>query len=248
MGIESSVVQLARETEQLDERTTGRCDGVARKHRRLRLDVDDQLVEVGTLTGTSRLDAVGDLHDRRVDRVDRDLAGLGVLVAVLTGRNVAATALDRDLELELRVLVERGDDELGVVHLDARGGRDVGSRDLAGTRLAQVRGDGLVTLARDDELLDVQDDLRDVLEDARDRAELVQDAVDADARDGGTGDRRQQAAAQRVADRVAEAGLERFDDEAAPRLGELLLGEGRTLCDEHYVFLSIKCPLYDTCE
>ena len=34
--------------------------------------------------------------------------------------------------------------------------------------------------------------------------------------------------------------------ELAAELGDLLLGQGRTLCDEHDVFLSIKCPLYDT--
>src|SRR5690606_21884824 len=61
------------------------------------------------------------------------------------------------------------------------------------------------------------------------------------------GDRREQAAAQRVADRVAESGLERLDDEPAPILGDLFLGESGTLCDEHYVFLSITCPLYDMC-
>ena len=43
--------------------------------------------------------------------------------------------------------------------------------------------------------------------------ELVLDSVDADARDGGAGDRREQGAAKRVAERVAEAGLEGLDDE-----------------------------------
>ena len=115
------------------------------------------------------------------------------------------------------------------------------------TGLAQVRRDGLVALARDDELLDVQDDLGDILLHTRDGAELVQDAVEADAGDSGAGDRREQAATQRVADRVAEAGLQGLDDEAAAELADLLLGQSGTLCDEHYVFLSITCPLYDTC-
>ena len=113
--------------------------------------------------------------------------------------------------------------------------------------LAQVRGDGLVVLARDDEVLDVQDDLGDILLHTGDGAELVQDAVDADARDGRAGDRREQGATQRVAERVAEAGLQGLDDEAAAELRDLLLGQSGTLCNEHYVFLSVKCPLYDTC-
>src|SRR5690606_37900185 len=106
------VVELARQAEQLDKGLAGGCDGVARRDRRLRLDVDDEAVEVGALTGTRRLDAVGDLEHGRVDRVDRDLTGLAELVAVLGRRDVAAAALDRELELELRLVVERGDEEL----------------------------------------------------------------------------------------------------------------------------------------
>jgi hypothetical protein len=57
--------------------------------------------------------------------------------------------------------------------------------------------------------------LGDVLLDAGDRRELVQDAVDPDARDGRAGDARQERATQGVAEGVAEAGLERLDDEPA---------------------------------
>ena len=46
-----------------------------------------------------------------------------------------------------------------------------------------------------------------------DGVELVEGVVEAHLRDGGAGDRRQQGAAQRVAERVAEAGLERADGE-----------------------------------
>jgi hypothetical protein len=134
------------------------------------------------------------------------------------------------------------------VHLDTGRSGDVGGGDLTGAGLAQVRGDRLVALRGDDELLDVEDDLGDILLHARDGAELVQHAVDADAGDRRAGDRGQQAATQRVADRVAEAGLQRLDDEAAAELADLLLGQSGTLCDEHYVFLSVTCPLYDTCD
>ena len=103
----------------------------------------------------------------------------------------------------------------------------------AGALLAQVHHDGLVVLAGDDQALDVEDDLGDVLLDPGDRGELVEHAVDADAGDGRTGDAREQGATQRVAERVAEAGLEGLDDETAPGLGEDVLGEDGTLCDEH---------------
>ena len=122
----------------------------------------------------------------------------------------------------------------GMDESSVRRSGDVGGRDLARTRLAQVGGDGLVALAGDDQLLDVEDDLGDILLDTRNGAELVQHAVDADAGDGCTGDRRQEAAAQRVSDRVTEAGLQGLDDEPAAELPDLLLGQGGTLCDEHY--------------
>ncbi|GMA88061.1 hypothetical protein GCM10025868_33110 [Angustibacter aerolatus] len=115
--------------------------------------------------------------------------------------------------------------QVGVVHLDTRRRGDVGGRHGAGTLLAQVHHDRLVVLAGDDQLLDVEDDLGDVLLDPGDRGELVQHAVDAQAGDGGTGDRRQEGAAERVAERVAEAGLERLDDEPRAVLVDRLLGE-----------------------
>jgi hypothetical protein len=47
-------------------------------------------------------------------------------------------------------------------------------------------------LGGDDEALEVEDDLGDVFLDTVDRGELVEDSVDLDARDRGTGDRRQE--------------------------------------------------------
>jgi hypothetical protein len=160
---------------------------VPRLRRGLGLDVDDQPVEVRALLDTGRLDLVGDLEHRRVDRVDRDPADLLLTGLVLVGGDVAAAALDRQLQLELALAVERRDVQVGVVHLDARRRRDVRGGHGARALLAQVHHDRLVVLAGDDELLDVEDQLGDVLLHPRDGGELVQDAVDADARDRRTG-------------------------------------------------------------
>jgi hypothetical protein len=88
-------------------------------------------------------------------------------------------------------------------------------------------------LRGDDQTLEVEDDLGDVLLDALDGRELVEHRVDLDARDRGTGDRGEQGATKRVAEGVAEAGLERLDDEPRTELVDRLFRQGGALCDEH---------------
>ena len=75
-----------------------------------------------------------------------------------------------------------------------------------------------VQLERD--LLQVEDDVGRILDHARDRRELVQHAVDLDRGDRRAFDRREQHAPQRVADRRAEAALERLRVEPAEPIGE----------------------------
>jgi hypothetical protein len=121
--------------------------------------------------------------------------------------------LDGELDLELALGVERGELEVRVVDLHTGRRRDVGRGDVAGTLLAQVHHDRLVVLAGDHEVLDVEDEVGDVLFDTGDGAELVQHVGDADGGDGRAGDAREQRTAKRVAEGVAETGLERLDDE-----------------------------------
>jgi len=71
-----------------------------------------------------------------------------------------------------------------------------------------------VGVERQNEGLEVPDDLMDILDDAGDGLVLMQDAVDPEAPDGGAAERGEQHPAQRVAERVAEAPLERLDDDA----------------------------------
>jgi hypothetical protein len=74
----------------------------------------------------------------------------------------------------------------------------------------------------------------------RDGVELVQRVVEADRGDGRAGDARQQRAAQRVADGVAEAGLERADREPLTVVLFLADGfDGGALNDEHVFSLFV---------
>ena len=92
------------------------------------LDVERQLVEVGPLADARLLDRVRDAAHRREDRVDRDDADRLVGRLVVLGRAVPAAAADRQVHLELGLLLERGDVRVRVEDLDARGQVDVAAR------------------------------------------------------------------------------------------------------------------------
>ncbi len=73
----------------------------------------------------------------------------------------------------------------------------------------------------------------------------MQHAVDADARDSGTRDAREQGAAQGVAEGVAEAGLERLNDEPRAGVGDDLFAQSGALCNQHCFIPSHGRPLFD---
>src|SRR5918999_1428866 len=198
------------------------------------LDVQRQLVEVGALADAGLLDRVRDALDGREDRVDRDHADRLVRRLVVLRRAVAAAATDREVQLELRLLLERRDVRVGVEDLDAGRQVDVARRDLAGPGHDQRRLDlGRVGVHPADDALEVQDDVGDVLGDALDRRELVRDPLDAHARDRRPRERGQQDAPQRVAEGVAEAAIEGLDRERAAVLLDRLTGDPGDLEVEH---------------
>ncbi len=100
----------------------------------------------------------------------------------------------------------------------------------AGALLRDVHLDlGRLAVEEADQVLEVEDDVGDVLTHARERGELVRDALDLDGGHGGALERREQHAAQRVAERVAEAAIERLDHEDAAILVDLLVDDPRNL-------------------
>ena len=198
------------------------------------LDLERELVVVRGLLDPGRLDRERHPPHRREDRVDGDDADRGRALVAL-GRQVAAALLDGEVEGEAALGVHRGEVQLGVEDLDVGRGLDVARRDVVGPALVEAQGHGLVGLAPQHEVLEVEDEVGDVLLDPGDDVELVEGLVEPDLGDGRAGDGREQGAAQAVAERVAEAGLERRDGEllrVALGLAGLDLG---TLDDEHGV-------------
>jgi hypothetical protein len=151
----------------------------------------------------------------------------------MTPIGVAPTLLDREVEGEPALRVDRGEVQLRVEDLDVGRDLDVGGGDLTRAALVETEGDRLLGDALQHEVLEVQDQVGDVFLHTWDHVELVERFVEAHLRDGCTRDRGEQRAAEAVAERVAEAGLEGGDDEA---LGVAFGLEGfdlGTLDDEH---------------
>src|SRR5882672_1093703 len=215
--LDEGVEVLAQDLGRLGDRLL-RGDGPVGPH------FEDQALVVRQLADARVLDLVPHALDRREARIDGDHSDLRLVLRVLLGRHVAAALVDGDLRGEVGVLRQRADVQVGVDDLDARLGRDrAGLHDaLLGGLDPEHLLAGLGQL--DDQLLEVQHDVGHVLHDALDRRELVGDALDLDGGDRGALDRRVQHAAQRVADRVGEAPLERLGEEhRVRRRGGLLV-------------------------
>src|SRR5205814_1000861 len=88
---------------------------------------------------------------------------------------------------------------------------------------------GRLAVQAADQVLEVEQDVGHVLADAGERRELVRDALDLDRGDGGALERREQHAAQRVAEGVAEAAVERLDYKDAAVVLDLLVDDLRNL-------------------
>src|SRR5207302_9211499 len=80
-----------------------------------------------------------------------------------------------------------------------------------------------------DQVLEVEQDVGHVLADAWKGRELVRDTFDLDRGDSGALERREQHAAQRVAEGVAEAAVERLDHEDAAVVVDFLVDDARDL-------------------
>jgi hypothetical protein len=132
---------------------------------------------------------------------------------LLAAGDIALTGLGGQLHVERRAVVQVADDEVAVHHLDVARRGDLAGGDLAGAGGRQLQPLGAFAFHAQSDLLHVEHDVGHVLAHAREAREFVQHALDLDRGDGGALQRGQEHAAQRVAERQAEAPLQRLGHE-----------------------------------
>ena len=192
---------------------------IVRRDRAVGLDLQRELVVVEDLPFAGILDLVGNLAHRRIEAVDRDEPDRRVLRTVAVGGDIALAGIDGELHADLGALVEMAEHQLRIEDHDVADGLDVARGDDARTLLLHHHALGAIALHLDGDVLDVEHDVGDVLAHAGDRGEFVQHAVDMHRLHRRALQRRQQNAAQRIAERHAEAALERLGHQGRHALG-----------------------------
>ena len=123
--------------------------------------------------------------------------------------------IQHDLHVELAILVQSGQVELGIDDLNIRIGQDVTGGDFALARRVDDDLLGALAVELANEALQVQDDLGHVLLHALDGGKLMEHTVDADGGGGHAGEAGEQHPTHGVAQRHAEAALQGFHHEPA---------------------------------
>src|ERR1035437_7987762 len=156
------------------EQLGGQADGVGGQHGPVGPHFKSQLVIVGDLAQAGGFHHIVDAAHRRVDRVHGNKANAQIGVEVLVGGDIAASALEAHLHVQLAAFGNGGNIDVLVQDLDVAVSLDHAGGDHAGLVGAQI--ERLRTLARELEgnLLEVQDDVGGILDHAADGLELVE--------------------------------------------------------------------------
>ena len=92
---------LVREAEKVeDENLGGFLERVLRVNGSIRCYLNDEIIVVGLLLDTSRLNTVTHITDRCVDRIDGKYVDIGAELTVLISGDVATTLVDCEIHLE----------------------------------------------------------------------------------------------------------------------------------------------------
>ena len=137
------------------------------------------------------------------------------------------------IALELAGRRKGGQVVVSIHDLDAGGNFQIRGGYVALALRRQIERLRLLGVDPKHDLLQIEDDVDNVLDDTFDRRELMLDAFNANGCDRRPGDPGKQRAPQGVPERISEAGLERFDHEPRPAVGDRLFFDIGALGDEH---------------
>ena len=207
--------QIHEELEMSAQNLGRGADGLVRLNAAVGPHLQSQAVIIGLLAHTGVFNGVIHLPNRGEDRIRRDDANRRVGGLVVLGADVATPFFKRQVHDEVSVLIQRGDMQIAVDHLDLIVHLEGGRRQFARSLHVDRHRLGAFTIQLGRKLFEVEDDLCNVFLHAGNGGKLMLDAFNADAGNGNAGQRAQQHTAQGVAQRLAKAMLKRLDDELA---------------------------------
>ena len=161
-----------------DARSIG--DGIFRRDRTVGFDGEVQLVKVQFLTNAGIVDLVGNLTDRRIERVDRDQADRRIGRTVGNSRYIALADIDGQFHVQRRAFVEVADHQIRVHDFDVAGYGNIASLDFSRAGCGQLQTLGIFAFHFQCDLLDVQNNVCHIFANAWQRRKFVQGIFDLD--------------------------------------------------------------------
>jgi hypothetical protein len=157
--------------------------------RPVRLDVDDQLVEVGSLFYTGRFDVVSNAvnrAERSVQLQSADRAGLFLECRTLCRRPVASSTRNFQDHIQLTGFGQIRDDHIGIHDLDIVVELNVRAGYRSGSLLGNPQLCRITRMHAHGYLLEVQENINDILLHTFDAGVFMQYAIDLGLDDGRT--------------------------------------------------------------
>ena len=100
VGVLQSDLLVREEHEVEDQNLCGLLQGILRVYGTVRCHLNDEIVVVGLLLDTSRLNTVANIADRGVDRIDRKYIDIRAILTVLVSRYITTSLVDSKVNLE----------------------------------------------------------------------------------------------------------------------------------------------------
>ena len=155
-------------------------DGLFRVDRAVGFQINNQLVQIGTLLHPSRFNLIADAAHRAERSIHQDTADGLVLFLVRRagiGGNVAATSFDLDLHFQLAAGSNVGNHVVGIDDFDIVRHFDIGRRDNAFAFFGQGQRRFAATVQLEHDALEIEQNIDHVFAHAVQRGVLVQHAA-----------------------------------------------------------------------